>query len=154
MWGDACRIGLIQGKEKGPALEARDLLSNRLMFLLCHPPKNIFNTWPDNSYLSQFDLILTGHMHSGMMPYFLRKQTYGRGLVDPHKKLLPKYAYGYLNNNNCALLISGGVTKIPNSLDFGNHKIFGTIYPSELEIFNLQYDPNNNSFEKVKTKKI
>lgn len=136
-------------------VEKPDIDSNKYNILLCHPPKNIFNTWPDNSYLSQFDLILTGHMHSGMMPYFLRKQTYGRGLVDPYKTLLPEYAYGYLNNNNnCALLISGGVTKIPNSLDLGNHKIFDTIYPSELEIFNFQYDPNNNSFEKVKTKKI
>ncbi len=133
-------------------VEKPDINAHKFNILLCHSPKSILTPGTSNEYLNQFDLILTGHMHSGLIPYSLRKQTYGRGLVGPYMSLLPKYAYGYINNES-TLLISGGITKISSSSELGSHRLFDIIYPSELELFSLQ-NGTDNSFEKVKTKKI
>ncbi len=131
-------------------VEKPNINNHKFNILLCHSPKNIFTLGIDNDYLNQFDLILTGHMHSGLMPYFLRRQTYGRGFAGPYATLLPKFAYGYLNKNN-TLLTSGGVTKLSDFPKLSSHKIFDTIYPSELEIFSLQHG-DGNSFKRIKAK--
>ena len=127
-------------------IEKTNINNNKYNILLCHSPINIFEIFKDNDFLNQFDLILTGHMHSGLIPYFLRNQTYGSGLVGPNMMMLPKFAYGFINGNNNTLLTSGGVTKL------GSNKIFNLIYPSEIEILNLKQDINY-SFKRMITKK-
>lgn len=79
---------------------------------LFHSPINLMN----NSVLSkleEFDLLLSGHMHNGMlfkwMSLFFPKNS---GLVGPSKKLFPKLSRGRVDKNNLSLIISGGITKL------------------------------------------
>lgn len=81
--------------------------------LLCHSPisiinKNIVN---DYEYLKKIDLILCGHMHSGLTPRFLRKKLNHIGLVSPHRKIFMKDSYGHISRNNIDYIISAGITK-------------------------------------------
>ena len=55
--------------------------SNKIKIVLCHSPINISNKDVSNE-LKDFNFIFCGHMHNGMMPYYLDKIIKGnRGLI-------------------------------------------------------------------------
>ncbi len=93
-----------------------DLPSDKLKIALIHSPMILV----DNDILSKlanYDLILSGHMHDGMVPEFL-KFVFGknRGIISPYKRLFPKIARGKIvkkiNDKEITLIITGGVTKL------------------------------------------
>lgn len=84
--------------------------------LLCHSPKSItdIKTFEATKLLGNIQLVLCGHMHAGVTPYFMRKMLNGRGLIGPFKQLFPKNAYGHLSLNKTDIIISSGITTASN----------------------------------------
>lgn len=83
---------------------------------LIHSPiklteKNVLNK------LKEYDLILSGHTHSGMVPSilnpFFKKNS---GLIAPNKKLFPEIAKGHIeitiDNKKITIIINGAITKL------------------------------------------
>lgn len=65
------------------------------------------------SKLQEFDLILSGHMHNGMIPNIISKYSKTtKGLVAPGKQLFPKVCRGRINKDNLSIIINGGITKL------------------------------------------
>lgn len=88
--------------------------------LLCHTPSCIMEeeVIKKSKQLNKFDLILSGHMHNGLVMDFFDKK-FNRGLVGPYKKFFPKYARGKIekeiNNKKISLVISGGIIKFADN---------------------------------------
>lgn len=87
--------------------------------LLCHSPVCVFNplTLKYSKQIKKADLILSGHMHNGMI---LKCFDWGGnfGLISPLKKLFPRYARNRavkkIDDKEINLIISGGIIKISN----------------------------------------
>ena len=67
--------------------------------------------------LKDYDLLLSGHTHAGMVPNFLNnffKENYG--IIAPNKKLFPEVARGkierLIGNKKMTIIITGGITKL------------------------------------------
>lgn len=73
--------------------------------------------------LTDFDLILTGHMHNGCLPRPFLKLPSHKGLIGPNKNIFPNYARGHLGQ----LLILAPITTLPKHLRVLN-SIFPTYY--------------------------
>ena len=90
--------------------------SNKIKIVLCHSPINMIDNDISNE-LKDFNFIFCGHMHNGMMPYYLDKIIKGnRGVKDI---------------NNTHLIISGGITKL--SKTSGIFRYFNFIYPMSID---------------------
>lgn len=76
--------------------------------LLCHSPINICNEKLDN-----FNLVLCGHMHGGVVLKLFRKLFKNNGLISPNKKIFPKNVYGNLKKDNTNIVITSGIKVIP-----------------------------------------
>ena len=69
------------------------------------------------SYLKDYDLLLSGHTHGGMVPKILDKFFKpNQGIIAPNKKLLPDVARGKvinrMPNKDVTLIINSGTTKL------------------------------------------
>ena len=129
--------------------------------LLCHTPRNLVRNGlicEDIDCLKGFNLILSGHMHAGLVPKSLRSDKYGVGFVGPHATVLPEYAYGLVVNKRIATLTTGGVTKVAKSANPDASKIINrafvknklnSIYSPEVEILNFT-NGNRNTIKKIK----
>ena len=85
-------------------------IKNKYNILLSHSPINILN------YNLKADLILSGHMHNGLvLPVFKKGNN---GIVGPYSTFFPKECRGIIKKENTALIINGGVRKISNSSSF------------------------------------
>lgn len=67
--------------------------------------------------LKEYDVVLSGHTHNGMVPRFLEKVfPKNKGIISPSKHLFPEVARGKMErnvyNHKITLIISGGVTKL------------------------------------------
>lgn len=67
--------------------------------------------------LKEYDVVLSGHTHNGMVPRILEKVfPKNRGIISPSKHFFPEVARGKLErnvyNHKVTLIISGGVTKL------------------------------------------
>lgn len=88
------------------------LPSNKVKIGLFHSPMGIINNevWDK---LQEFDLLLSGHMHDGMVPDFLKVFfPKNMGIISPNKKLFPRICRGRVNKDGRTLIITGGVTKL------------------------------------------
>ena len=66
--------------------------SKKYNILLLHSPINLIeNKKISLDCFKNYDLILCGHMHSGLIPKVFRKKI-GMGLVGPHNNFFPKYS--------------------------------------------------------------
>ena len=117
--------------------------SKKYNILLLHSPINLIeNKKISLDCFKNYDLILCGHMHSGLIPKVFRKKI-GMGLVGPHNNFFPKYSYGLIKDDNTTIIISGGVTKFSDTsgMPFIRNKHFKRfltkIYPPEIEIINF-----------------
>ena len=89
-------------------------LPDKFKVLLMHSPICLKYDEIDKM-LSKYDLILTGHMHNGVMPPILDDVFKNDvGLIAPNKRLFPKYARGVVKKDNI-VVISSGVTKLSKS---------------------------------------
>ena len=137
------------------------LIKKKYNILLCHTPRNLVKNGvicDGIDCLKEFNLILSGHMHAGLVPKSLRSDKYGGGFIGPHASVLPDYAYGLVVNKRIATLTSGGVTKVTKSASpnasraisraFVKNKL-NSIYSPEVEILNLT-NGRKNSIKKLK----
>ena len=109
---------------------------NKVNIAIIHSPMGVFN---DNirNMLSNFDIILSGHMHNGLVFNFIDKMFGGNwGIIDPNKKFFSKCARNNVEIGiNKYLIISGGVTKLSRSSGafwYGNF-----LYPMEIDELNI-----------------
>ncbi|MBR5662523.1 MAG: metallophosphoesterase [Bacilli bacterium] len=143
-------------KEIIKTLETINLDKKKFNILLSHSPKHIIQNGEIDEYLRQkrFNLILSGHVHGGLVPIQFRIKQHGGGFVGPYSTKLPEHAYGTVKNGGVVSLTSAGVIKIAH--EKGREKFKGVIdniYPSEIEIINLSHK-DRTSFQRVKSKKI
>ena len=119
----------------------RKLLGSRLprnipKVMLIHSPLKLTEDQVLDK-LSDYDLILSGHTHNGMVPSLLDKLIKNnKGLVAPNKKLFPDISRGkvekYHKGKNVTVIINGGITKLSNKSG------------KFLSSFNWLYDKNIN----------
>ncbi len=112
--------------------------------LLCHSPIKILqdNTISNVDLLKEIRLILTGHMHNGLVPNCLEKifpNNYG--FLYPNKQLLPKVARGIIEkkikDSTISLIVSGGITKIQNCAPKIIQPI-NQLYPASIEYIKIK----------------
>lgn len=88
---------------------------NRLNILLCHSPLYGLNSSLTNSkVLKQMDLILSGHMHSGLVPPIFDRLPGNYGFVSPYQHWITKYARGIIKQGTQKpryYIINGGILK-------------------------------------------
>lgn len=86
--------------------------------LLCHSPNFLHQV-----NLNDIDLIISGHMHHGLVPNILdHLWKSDQGLIGPHRQLFPRYTRGMVYYPT-PHLISGGINKIvyPKNTLFSPH---------------------------------
>ena len=94
--------------------------------------------------LKDIQLFLSGHMHAGCTPIWLRqvlnhiKILHSRGLVGPYFTLGSKDAYGLILYDMIAAIISGGVTKFAVSSEAkGIGTKLNKVFVPETEIIDI-----------------
>ncbi len=124
--------------------------SNKLNIFVCHSPIHMSDK-EVIKYIHEFDLILSGHMHNGLVLPFMEKIfPRNRGIISPLKTFFPDNARGIknikYNDKTVKLVVTGGVTKFSTSHGFV--KKLNRFYPSVFE--EITYDTIDKSI-KVKT---
>jgi predicted MPP superfamily phosphohydrolase len=106
---------------------------NTYNITLIHSPINIYNFIKKNPKhkLNNSDLILSGHMHNGCLPFWishLLNKTFktSRIIISPTRKIFPKYAQGRIYERDGyvyeGLVTFSNSTKLFNKLDIFFHK--------------------------------
>lgn len=113
----------------------RNLDDKKVKIFLIHSPMMLDDILVLKS-IQEFDLIISGHMHRGLMPPILNEIIKNnKGIVSPYGQFFPEHVRGVdklkYKDRVIPLIISGGITKISNSVSFGN--ILNKIYPMEME---------------------
>lgn len=88
------------------------LPKNKCKIALIHSPILLDNSEVTEK-LKEYNLILSGHMHNGMIPRItdkLIKNTYG--IISPDKHLNSKNTRGSIKTKYYTIIISGGITKL------------------------------------------
>ena len=115
--------------------------TDRFNILLSHTPNGIIKDQlikKQLNYISDMNLILSGHMHAGLVPMFLRRKKGHRGLIGPYASIFPKTAYGLYENDDCSMIVSGGITKVASSNELrGLSSFANNFYSSEIELIHL-----------------
>ena len=88
-----------------------NLPSDLVHICLCHSPMCLKKKDIQDK-LNEFDLVLSGHMHNGMIPPLIDFFGGHWGLIDPPKKLFPKICRGRIKLKNYDVIITSGVTKL------------------------------------------
>lgn len=108
---------------------------------LIHSPINIYDYLDKNpdSNLSKSDLILSGHMHNGVLPYWfsnlINKLFHtNRSLVSPNNKLFPKYAQGRVQKRDG--YIYQGISKLSHSTRL--FSLFDFIFSKDITIIDIK----------------
>lgn len=80
--------------------------------LLTHDPKSIYRLSIDQNscFVPNTDLVISGHMHNGLVPNHLQPFFNGRGLLSPDYTLFPSVAYGIKEVNETIFLINGAIS--------------------------------------------
>lgn len=131
----------------------KNLPSDKFKLFLTHSPEPIQSVI-NQDLLKDYNLIITGHYHNGVVPNFLEwLLPKNKGLLTPRRELLPKEARGIVKlDTGTYLIYNGGWTKIPATAK-------GIYYPLDV-FFNRDIDVTTvtNNYEYydsyVKTKKI
>ena len=126
------------------ALDELDLDSNRFNILLKHSPKHVVNGNTIDPRLKKYDLLLTGHMHAGLIPSALRNKS-RRGLLGPGKSIFPENSYGIVQDGDSISMTTGGIIKVADG-SFGGalkeipgmRQLLDCVYPPEMEIIDLE----------------
>lgn len=92
---------------------------NKLNIFLTHEPQSIIKLSKENGDCIQpnTDLVISGHMHNGLLPNFMQPFMKNKGLISPQMQLLPEYAQGVYQLKNTTFLINGPInTRIETPL--------------------------------------
>ena len=109
--------------------------SKKFNILLCHTPYPITQL-SDVKLFNECNLILSGHMHGGVVPNLFRGLFKSRGIFSPVKssrRFFCKDMYGYIKEKN--LIISSGIIKLSDNVRF---KFLNRVFDSEVVIINLR----------------
>lgn len=110
--------------------------------MLLHSPINVLKDKTiEQTNIKDFDLILSGHMHNGMMfPLIEDIIKNDRGIIGPFRKIFPKYARGHIykkiNDKKVNLVVSGGITKLSKCAPKIFHP-FNDVYPMSIEYIHI-----------------
>ncbi len=88
---------------------------NEFNLLMCHSPYsiNMIKHFKENSYFKDIDLILSGHMHGGLVHPLMRPFiSEPLGIIAPNKDILPNFTRGITYIDGIPNIISEGVTKL------------------------------------------
>lgn len=112
-------------------------IDNKYNILLCHSPicigtKEVLNRIKIGNKLN---IVLSGHMHGGVTPNFLKKILKGKGIISPRRKLFENNCYGLNKINNTYYVISSGITTISH---INNFRIFDKLFSSEISVINFR----------------
>ena len=81
--------------------------------LLTHDPSSIIKLSKENNKLIEdIDLVISGHMHNGLVPNKIQKIMKNRGFVGPYKTLYPRYAHGIIKIKETSFIILGAINSI------------------------------------------
>lgn len=128
---------------------------NKLKILLHHSP--VYMCDEDIlEFIGEFNLILSGHMHNGLvLPFLEHIYPKNKGLVGAYIKLFPKLARGIKNidykGKIIKLIITGGIMKIvlPDSI---LNKL-NAFFPSVLEEIKYNTDTKDIQAKTIKLKR-
>lgn len=95
-------------------VKASKLSKNKFNILLTHNPNSIIKISTENNECidNNIDLVISGHMHNGLVPRKLQNIMNHRGIVGPYYTLLPSYAHGTIKIKNTNYIILGAVNPI------------------------------------------
>lgn len=119
-----------------------NLPKNKYKITLIHSPI-LLNDEDVINKLKEYDLVLSGHMHNGMIPRItdrLIRNNYG--LISPGKHLFPNNARGKIINNSYTIIISGGITKLSLHSSRLLSKL-NFIYPISINEIKIKGEKNN-----------
>lgn len=117
-------------------LDVSSTASNKLNICLIHSPMYL-DDFKLKDKIKNYDLILSGHMHNGLVPPILDeifKST--RGIISRDLKLFPKMSRGYIKENNL-IIISPGINKI-NSYVLFMFNWINIFFPIGYNIINVK----------------
>lgn len=142
-------IGYTPSRDYFKAYESKEILidelnknfkntfnDNKYTILMCHTPRVLTKeTLQKININSSIDLILSGHMHDGLVFPILKKLPTTIGFVSPQKTFFPKNTRGQkkiiIDNHTIHLIITGGILKFspsaPNILQKFNFLYFNDI---------------------------
>lgn len=110
--------------------------------VLFHSPINIYKYIKEHKEhnLSKSDLILSGHMHNGCLPFIISHPLNklfktSRGLISPARTLFPKYAQGRIYERDG--YVYEGLTKLSHSTRFF-HK-FDILFRKNVEFLTIKH---------------
>ena len=99
-----------------------ELNDNTYNITLLHSPINIYKFLKENPnhFLNKTDLILSGHMHNGGLPFIITHPLNklfktNRSLVSPLKTILPKYSQGRIYKEKVDGYVHEGIIKLSKS---------------------------------------
>ena len=80
--------------------------STQYNILLTHASSSLISLLRNqvNPLKTNPDLVVSGHMHNGLIPLFKNA-----GLISPSRELFPKYAHGVVEENETTVIINGAV---------------------------------------------
>lgn len=109
--------------------------------LMCHTPLRINKTTLSKiQIVFNVDLILSGHMHDGLLFPILKKMPTSIGLISPQRKLFPKNTRGkrkfIINEHKLYLIITGGILKFSNSAPYILQKL-NFLYYNDIDIIEI-----------------
>jgi uncharacterized protein len=104
--------------------------SNKFNIMLCHSPEYILDNKMINN-LNSYDLIISGHMHSGIIKFHNNK-----GLINPQKQFFQPNCSGLIKKSNTTLIVGRQVTTFSSVAPkiFQLTNIFFPIYVSKIII--------------------
>ncbi|MDE5888759.1 MAG: metallophosphoesterase [Bacilli bacterium] len=124
------------------------LNENNYNITLCHSPINIYKFIRENPNhsLNKSNLILSGHMHNGCLPFILSHPLNkifksSRGLVSPARTLFPKYAQGRIYERDG--YVYEGITKLSHSTKLF-HK-FDFLFQKKVEFLTIKSQEKTSS---------
>ena len=105
--------------------------------LLTHEPQSIIKLSKEKGCCIQenTDLVISGHMHNGLLPVFVHKIIKNTGLISPQMEFFPTYAQGEYTIDSTDFIINGAIntrveTPIINNI-YGPSATILTINPSK-----------------------
>lgn len=126
------------------------IIKDKLTILLSHSPNGFIGKdveLSDYNEVLKNTIINSGHMHGGFVPFDVQEfmndnlkntKLYGKGLVGPYGKILPNTAYGTYHNNTTSLLITGGITKAPDSNPTLINNLVNKVLPPEINLVDIK----------------
>lgn len=103
--------------------------------LITHDPSSIIKLGiKNNEILENIDIVISGHMHNGLVPRKLHNIMNHRGIFGPYRTLFPRYAHGIVKIKDTTIIIVGAVNSVIKA------PIYNKLYGADAIILTLKKD--------------